>query len=347
MGQRPSCCLTRSLVLALTVGLTVASTTTTPAQAQTAEQEQQALRTYQEGVELANQKRWAEAAGKFEEVVKVRAATPVLFALAEAQSHTSELVAAKHNYQRAIEMAGSEYAEVAQQARTSLAKLDPRLPRLTLRFAGDVPNARVMLDGADVSNPAEPIELDPGKAHVLAITAPGHQAFRASVKLGEGEQHELPVDLRRSSPATAVEPAAPAPAHDASFDNASFVDEGATEEPSSKPLPLGPLVLGGAGAVATVVGIVIRTSGKGAYDDAAGKCDQAPVCDDPSVVSDGNDARDRMVLGTAIAGVGVAALTGAGAWWLLARDDRTQQAALRLNVAPTAGGGFARVQGTF
>jgi hypothetical protein len=70
---------------------------------------------------------------------------------------------------------------------------------------------------------------------------------------------------------------------------------------------LGVWILGGAGLVAATVGIIIRVHERSIYDEAAGA--------DPIQVDRGNEAREGMKVGTAVAGVGLGALAGAALWW--------------------------------
>jgi hypothetical protein len=142
------------------------------------------------------------------------------------------------------------------------------------------------------------------------------------VSLVAGQSLEVPVQLEPLAapppppPAVAPGPEPPAPA----------------PEPHGKPLPLGPLLLGGAGVAAGVVGLVVRFTAQASYDSASSSC-SGRVCPTQSAVDDGNGARTRMILGTVLLGAGVAAVAGAGVWWL--------------TVAPSHGGASATLTARF
>lgn len=122
---------------------------------------------------------------------------------------------------------------------------------------------------------------------------------------------------------------------------------GATEPGEKRTSVVGPLVLGGAGVAASVVGLVLRVTGQNVYDDAVRTCaGDPPYCVSQNDVQRGNDARSRMIAGTITAGVGLAAIAGAGVWWAVARprDHRTKHA-VELGVRVETGAPLAVIRG--
>src|SRR5206468_713575 len=73
-------------------------------------------------------------------------------------------------------------------------------------------------------------------------------------------------------------------------------------------------ILAGAGATATAAGVVVRINGQSDYDEASASCPDGH-CASNEAVTRGNRARERMLVGSVIAGVGVLTIAGAGAWW--------------------------------
>jgi len=268
------------------------------------ERERTAL--YAEGVAFANAGRWEEAAKRFRRVVAIRSAPPALFTLAQAEEHLGQLATAERDYEGALASArASGQADVADAAARALSAVVQRVPSILVRVEPSVPGANATIDGTDVAL-GVPAKVDPG-SHVVASRAPDRRPFEARVSIAAGQSLEIPVQLEPlaapppSPPAVAVVSAGPEP----------------TPEPvgHARPLPLGPLLLGGAGVAAGVVGLVIRLTAQASYDSASASC-SGGACPTQSSVNDGNAARTRMIVGTAVLGAGVAAAAGAGVWWL-------------------------------
>jgi hypothetical protein len=114
-----------------------------------------------------------------------------------------------------------------------------------------------------------------------------------------------------------------------------------------RPSFIGPLILGGSGAAAGIVGLVLRVTGQHDYDDAVRACTgDPPYCSSQDDVQRGNDARSRIVAGTVTAGVGLAAVAGAGIWWAVASapNHRAKQR-VELGVRLDAGAPLAVIRG--
>ena len=99
------------------------------------------------------------------------------------------------------------------------------------------------------------------------------------------------------------------------------------------------------GAAAIVVGLVVRLGGQSSYDSAQSQCD-AGACSSEALVNKGNDARNQMLVGTAVLGAGAAALVGAGTWWALAPRHHAD-GAVSFAIVPTSGGVRASIGGSF
>lgn len=273
--------------------------------------ERQAIDLYREGVSLAREGRWKEAESRFERVTAIRAAPPVLFALGRAQIENGRFATAKATFERAVHSDDPQYAYVVEQATEQLRLLAPRIPRVVLDFSEERPDTTTKVDGASMGA-TRVIELDCCSPHEIVVSAPGRRAFMATVTLNEGEERHLRPSLAPEAAPKAALPAARATAR-------------------AMPAPpvrgrknlVGPLVLGSAGVVAGVVGVVVRAAAADSYDRALASCrGDPPLCSSQSDVDAGNAARDRVVVGTVTAALGFAAVAGAGVWWALSGPKR-------------------------
>lgn len=267
--------------------------------------EREAERTalYEQGVKLAEQGRWPEAAEKFRAVVALRSAPRVLFTLGEAQQKSGKLVGARTSYAKSLAEARASGDDVAAAAaQEALAALEPWIPRLVLRVEPRIEGAEASVDGATVplDTGDAGVPIDPG-AHRLVVRAPGRVTFEQVVIGQEGRSTKLVVVLGQAQPAPAARllasgsPAMPADAASAGG-------------------PVGALVVGGIGAAALGVGVALYASGKGRYDEASDTCNSGR-CPQQQAVDDGNAGRRQMIAGDVVGGVGIAALGGAGIWW--------------------------------
>jgi hypothetical protein len=86
----------------------------------------------------------------------------------------------------------------------------------------------------------------------------------------------------------------------------------------------------------------VRLGGQSDYDDASAQCD--PSCPDQTTVDRGNDARTTMLTGTIVAGIGLAAVAGAGVWWALSGSGAASDN-VQVGVAAGPAGPMAVVRG--
>jgi hypothetical protein len=263
---------------------------------------------YKEGVALAEAGRWEPALQKFQAVVAIRSAPRALVALATAQEKTGHWLDAKRTFAKAATDARAQSDdELAKKAAASVASLESRMPRIAIRLPPGSPPAQVTLDGAPAGPTPEPLQIDPGE-HRVAAAASGKRPFDYPFRASEGQVTEVVVVLSSDERSEAPAPRA-----------------------SRSGPPLGALVLGGAGAAAMVIGLVVRANGKSDYDEANAGCQNAR-CSSPAVVDSGNAARDRMLAGTLVAVGGGAALAGAGLWWGLSASAPTSKGATGLSL---------------
>jgi hypothetical protein len=177
---------------------------------------------------------WSEALTKLDAVAKVKMTPQVRFHLGLCQEHTSRLLEALNNLERAAsEGVEHKLPTVAQEAAEHAASVRARLPKLLIALPAGA-DARVEVDGQVVASVllSRAIAFDPG-VHKIVATAPG-LAFARDVSLAEREEKRVEVVFTRApasypslalaAPVTPPVPAvdAPAPAGtDGASDDAS------------------------------------------------------------------------------------------------------------------------------
>ncbi len=185
---------------------------------------------------------------------------------------------------------------VREDCARSLLDLDATLPSVVLSATvdgHDAADARVSLDGAEIAGALDgrSIVVDPG-AHVARFERAGSAPVEVKFIAREGEKN-------RGVTASFVIPRTPAAR--------PVVAEG------SRPVPVLPFVLGGAGLAAIGGGVFLRMNADADADRLHGTC--APTCDPSERAALG----DQLVLSNVALGVGAVALTASAVTWLLAR----------------------------
>lgn len=264
---------------------------------------------FQEAREAAAAGDHATACPKFEESYRLDPAVGTLLNIAACDQRQGRLATAWTRFQQALEQLPADDDRRAQVAAV-VAELEPRLPRLVLRFPPDG-EVTVTRDGAAVGRSSDGVGIpaDPG-LHVVEVAAPGRVARRYEVELAEGERAELrcePGELAAAPPPPRTANAQPArPAEPASPAGVT-ADAGA----GRRGIRTAALVVGGVGVAGLVTGGILRTlawSEKGTIDE---RCDADLRCD-----ATGMDAVERartlqlastvsLAAGGAVLGVGL------------------------------------------
>jgi hypothetical protein len=157
-----------------------------------------ARKLFAEATELEGAKQWAEAEAKLREAVKIKETPGLRYHLGHCLEQQQKLVAALVEYDRAQELldSGTKAPDVAELVGPAREGVKKRVSSVSLKLPEGVESVEVRIDGvvmkAAVIDKAIPV--DPGE-RVVSVSAPGRQAFRRELSLGEAEAREIEVDL--------------------------------------------------------------------------------------------------------------------------------------------------------
>ncbi len=195
-----------------------------------------------EGKALMDQHKWAEAIEKFKASERVEPAWGTSFNLAYCHEQLGKTATAWVHYKAALAHAKKKGREDrVQQANGKIAELEPKLSRIEIvvPVASKVPGIEVRVDGVGVDSGAwgSAVPFDPG-THVVVVTAPGRQEWRATVQLGNSEKKAVSVPELKVAAGPVSDPAR---------------DKDGVGGPSRTV----PLIVGGVGVALTVAGGVV------------------------------------------------------------------------------------------
>ena len=176
---------------------------------------------YQEGIQLQEQGKFADALQRFEAAEKLFSAPTMLLHIAECQALTGRLVEASETYEllaRKTLPPGSPeaYAQAQQQGQAELPALRARIPTLrvtTKPGPQQVPNLTVNVNGVNMPNELLGIArpLNPGTYRFSAQGQGWATAQSVDVPLAEKENKSVELTLVQSAAGGAVVVAAPPP----------------------------------------------------------------------------------------------------------------------------------------
>lgn len=274
---------------------------------------------YREGVMLGDRGDWSAAAARFREVVEIRSAPKALVALAVAEDKLGHLVEAKRLLMLASNGTDDKAPTTQEVSRTAsdlLARLTPRIPTIALK--GTMPPGTLSIDG-NVVNHREPVEVDPGE-HALVFESTDGGRVTTTVTVAEGARSKvsfpMPASAERSTKSDAVE----------------------QDSSRSIAVPIGPVLVAGAGVAIVGLGSLAWALGKGDESDAKSACGGGTTNCPRSVESTANAAETKIVAGNILVAVGAGAVVGGVLWWLL--TPRAPKAVARLGGGPLPAGGY-------
>lgn len=212
----------------------------------------------------------------------------------------------------------------AQFALESIAELKPRVPYLIVELAPELrAGTHVEVDGTDLR--AEYIgaraPLDPG-AHVIVARRPGHKPFERRVELAEAQTLTVSVELEAAESAAAAAPVV-AP-------SAPLLVDRPVQSRRSPAAQYGPWVLGGAGLIATGVGLGF---GWRAIDTRKSACGSSDRCEPDGL----EDARTYARTANIVTAAG-AALVAGSLVWLVLRPSENSHSEVATSVRPRDNG---------
>jgi hypothetical protein len=289
--------------------------TASPAHAQ-AQDQATARALFNEARDLMKSGHYDEACPKLEAASKLYVGSGVLLNLGDCYEHVGRTASAWTEFGEAATAAQQAgRAEDLAEAQRRQAALEPKLSRLAIRVAHEVPGLVVKRDHTELDRGAwaVAVPVDPGK-HVIGAEAPGHapwSAVAAVEDLGKTVTVDVPDLPAASSDAQPAGPAAVPVAPPAQ-------DTAATTPPSYwTGRRVAGVVIAGAGLVAFGVGVALGPVAKSQYDEAQKETGPQQKNDSASAVSTGN-------VGTAVGVVGAAVAVGGLVLWLTAPSAPVQ-----------------------
>jgi hypothetical protein len=311
MSMRPLQSFTGALLLVLS-----AVSGATPASARTPDVVAAAEARFREGRAAADRGDFEAARVNFAESQRLDPSAGALFNLAYAEERVGLVATAWQHYQEIIGQLPSTDRRLTF-ARTRVATLAPRLPRLTVRVSAPLPEgATVARDGVDLGERSlgAALPVDPGR-HEVVVRAPGYPDRRYEVTLREADAREVIVEPPQPiRPAPLPPPLAPlSPPH---ADLAPLPPTPlTTPAPSGDSLrPLG-WVLGSAGLLGLTLGAVAGIMTFEQKRIMNKHCDINRICDQT-----GFDAAQRGPVWATLSSVAFAvgaAGTGVGLYFVL------------------------------
>lgn len=148
--------------------------------------------TFEQGVRLLQDSRFAEAAASFEQSYRDNPNPIVLFNLAFAYRGVGRVRDAIDAIDRFLANPGNTPADRLPAAREERDRLEAALARITVTTLPS--DAQLTIDARAATAGPTAIPLDPG-AHVIDARREGHRPFHQELRLGEGERREINVRL--------------------------------------------------------------------------------------------------------------------------------------------------------
>lgn len=149
-----------------------------------------------DGKALVDEERWADAAAKFSEAIKLDPLPEAYLWKGYTEEKLGHLLKAKAMYSEAWnEAKANDLPQFARKSENALAQLGKRIPLIVLQLPAGI-RARVSINAAIVAAPPEGIGVDPG-SRSLDVSADGRESFHVQVKAEEGQIYRFapPLEL--------------------------------------------------------------------------------------------------------------------------------------------------------
>jgi len=234
-----------------------------------------------------------------------------LLNLADCEEHVGQLAEALQHWQQAVQLGKATQDRRTTEARSRIAALEGRVPRLTVRLSSNTPTSAIVTrDGVALGGPTlgVPLPLNPGE-HVVEVQASGHEPKKFNITLAEGESKQLEVSVGPALPTPAPEPVIPT----------------SPSQPGPAPETDNTLayVFGGIGVAGVVVGSITGAMliNKNRTIDA--QCNENNQCSDKGLAAV-DDAKGLVPISNVAWIVGVVGL-GAGTYLLVTSGPSTPE----------------------
>jgi hypothetical protein len=310
-----------------------------------------------DGQQALESRDYKAAEDRFRRADSLVHAPTLMLGLARALAGQGKYVEAQEAYNRIIReglppSAPEVFRRALADAKREVDGVSPKIGGATISVhaagGADVPNAKVMLDGAPVSNASLGVRrsIDPG-SHLLQVSADGFKPAELRFNVTEGATVDAPVTLE-------AEPNAQPPATVAAT-SAPGATAGA-EEPSpsnggNKVRAILPWVAFGVGAAGLATGGIAGIVAMGKHSDIAKQCPDPNACTYAGAhgdISGYHSVATVSTVGFIVGGVGVAA--GVVLFLTRPKGESGPSAAATptaLRVIPTVGLGSIGAIGTF
>jgi hypothetical protein len=301
---------------------------------------------FQKAKKLQADGKMAEACDAFEQSQKLDAQLGTQYNLARCWENLGKLASAWGEYTELAAKDTNPGRRADSEKRVKA--LAPRLDKLALTVKARTPGLAISRDGTDVTLLVDvDTPIDPG-TYVFKATAQGYKEWSSEVKVtGEGQRVAVEVPGLEKLPDTVgpVGPDHPDVEHPdvgPSITGPAHVDHGEPTKSNRKLIAYG---VGGAGIVATGVGLLFGAQAKGLKGEADDLCNGDTSMCPADKIDDANKkidkARSKATISTIGVGVGVAAIVGGVVLYLTAPSGESQAESAWL---PVVGGdqlGFA------
>lgn len=326
-----------TVVVALTVVLAGP-----PARAEpTANDQSLAQSLFEQGKKLMGQERYAEACSKLQESQRLDPSGGTVLNLALCREREGKLATAWADFKTALSFARRDgRQDRVGAAEEHIAKLEPRLPKLTVEALDPAKKQKISIDETELRQGAWgiPMAVDPG-SHVIHAEAPGKKPWETTIEIAVAARETVEV------PALATDEAA---AGEAVSTPAIPADRGADRASGRRTLGW---VLGGTGIAAIGVGSYfgVRALDKRSQSDKL--CPTDNTCTSEGV-SLNNEAKTAAWIADVGIGVGIVGI-GVGTYLLLTSKSSSGSEAdtartgprFSFDAAPLPGGGRVTIGG--
>lgn len=171
-----------------------------------------ALTRFEQGSAAFRDRRWEVALREFQASLELEGSPNTRFMIGRCLHELGRLGSAYVAYRRAEReaedriraTADARYHATRDVARAKMAEIDAKVPRLTIRVAGEVPAGfYVSVDGAPLANAGlgVALELDVGE-HQIVGSGPRVQRIERRLRLEAGQREDLLLSLQRIETAT-------------------------------------------------------------------------------------------------------------------------------------------------